>query len=63
MIRRRGLLRMAGGAAALAAPAITGFAQPATIHLGEIESLTGPSSRAHHKPGARSLPAVFLNAG
>jgi branched-chain amino acid transport system substrate-binding protein len=44
MIRRRDLLRAAGAAAALTAPAITGFAQPATIHLGEIESLTGPSS-------------------
>jgi branched-chain amino acid transport system substrate-binding protein len=44
MMRRRDLLRVAGGAAALAAPAITGFAQPATIRLGEIEALTGPSS-------------------
>jgi branched-chain amino acid transport system substrate-binding protein len=44
MIRRRDLLRAAGAAAALAAPAITGHAQPATIRLGEIEALTGPSS-------------------
>jgi branched-chain amino acid transport system substrate-binding protein len=44
MIRRRDLLYTAGAAAALTAPAITGFAQPTTIHLGEIESLTGPSS-------------------
>lgn len=44
MIRRRDLLRLAGGAAALGAPAITGRAEPATIRLGEIEALTGPSS-------------------
>lgn len=43
MIHRRALMRLAG-ASVVAAPAITGYAEPPAIRIGEIESLTGPSS-------------------
>ncbi len=59
MIRRRTVL-----AAALAAPAITGRAAPATIRFGQIESLTGPSGAAgtRGRDGAR-LAIDQVNAG
>lgn len=46
LTRRRFGRMAAAGTASLYAPAVVGRAAPAVIHLGQIESLTGPSSPA-----------------